>query len=138
MNENAQIVPCPKCGAPLPIPDAVVCPGCDAILRPDPELAPARLEQEQQMRWIILLGMAAAIYLLMTLMLGARSPQGRLLALIPTGIYLLAFYACARRIRRPLALALLSLVVWLGFCALATAIFFVGCLIMVSRRGFVG
>lgn len=136
MSTNPKPGPCPKCGAPLPIPDAVVCPGCDAILRPDPDSLPEKEEQSRRLKWVVLVGTTLAIFAVLNAWFSFTG--NALLPLIPTGIYVLSFFVAARRVERPVPLLLLSLVFWLGFCALAAGIFFIGCLVVVSQGGLGG
>ena len=136
MSTNLDHPPCPKCGAPLPIPDAVVCPRCDAILRPDGGLDDKGIERQKRLCWMV--GGGTALVMFGFFASGNLGGRQMLVALIPVAIYGVAYSVARRRFHRPLPLLFASLAWWLGLCALAVGIFFVGCLVVISRGGFGG
>lgn len=124
---------CPRCGAELPTMTAIVCPRCDAILRPDPEVEETRKEG-QKSRKLLLMVICALCLLAGLSALFNREP---VVPLILTCIYIAAFDFSARRTNDTVKLIALSLLVWLGYCAVVIAVLFAGCMV-VFRGGFGG
>lgn len=125
-------MPCPKCGRPLPADDSAVCPHCDAIVRPDPD---GPMDAATPKRHPLLMLVASLVVLAV---LWSVSGGQTVLTVIGTGIYVIAFSRSARRVRHPAMVVALSLLFWLGLCAMAVGIFFIGCLIVASNGGFGG
>lgn len=120
---------CPRCGAELPTEIAIVCPGCDAILRPDPEVEELQKEGFKS-RNLVLMAIGAIIIFALTFRFTFQSP---LISLGFAIVYVLAFKFSERRTNQPVGLALLSVLVWAGFCSVIFGILFVGCIVDLSR-----
>lgn len=121
---------CPHCGANLPTAMAIVCPACDAVLRPDPETEDV-LKAEFHSRNLILMSIGAIVVFAG---LSALSGSNRIVPLVAAGVYVIAFRFSARRTSDPSGLIALSIVVWLGMCAFLLGILFVGCLVVFGGR----